>query len=295
MNQHIGRFAHFAAIDWSGAVGAEQRGIAVSLCSAGHAAPVLIAPPGRNWSREAVLAWIVDEASADTLIGFDLGPALPFVDCGAYFAGWSESPADARALWAMVEAICTADPHLSVTRFVDHPQASRYFRRHGGRTGSDFGSGRGRLRVTEQVQREQGLNPYSNFNLVGAAQVGKSSLSGMRLFHRLGNRIPIWPFDPLPAQGSAIVEIYTSLAAIAAGRPASRSKMRTHDALNIALAAPAIGSAPVPGGGPIDDHKSDALLSAAWLRRHADCDALWHPDALSPKIARTEGWTFGVS
>ena len=31
-----------------------------------------------------------------------------------------------------------------------------------------------------------GCKPYSNFNLVGAAQVGKSSLSGMRMLHRLG-------------------------------------------------------------------------------------------------------------
>src|SRR3546814_11010049 len=51
----------------------------------------------------------------------------------------------------------------------------------------------------------------SNFNLVGAAQVGKASLSGMRLLHRLSGRMPLWPLDPVPARGPLLVEIYTSL------------------------------------------------------------------------------------
>ena len=46
--------------------------------------------------------------------------------------------------------------------------------------------------------------------------------------------------------------------------------------------------------GPIDDHSADALLTAAWLRVAADRPALWRPQAMTPEIARTEGWTFGV-
>lgn len=290
----MSRFVQFVAIDWSGAVGPFQRGIAVAICRAGRTAPWLIAPPGRHWSRQDVLTWLSTAIPADTLIGFDLGPALPFADQGAYFPGWEKSPADARALWALVEEICADEPNLGANRLVDHPHASAHFRRHGGRTGAAFGTGRGRLRVTELAQQAHGLSPYSNFNLVGAAQVGKSSLTGMRLLHRLGHRLPVWPFDPIGARGSAIVEIYTSLAAIAAGRPRGRTKIRDRAALDAALAAPAIDSAGVGGGGPIDDHASDALLTAAWLRRHADCERLWVPDALSCPIARTEGWTFGV-
>ena len=59
-----------------------------------------------------------------------------------------------------------------------------------------------------------GCRPYSNLNLVGAAQVGKSSLTGMRLLHALGRRLPIWPIDAVPAHGSLIVEIYTTIAAM---------------------------------------------------------------------------------
>ena len=149
--------------------------------------------------------------------------------------------------------------------------------------------------MTEQAQRDAlGLNPYSNLNLVGAAQVGKSSLTGMRVLHRLDGRVPVWPFDPLPATGSVIVEIYTTIAAIAAGRSKSRSKMRTWADLDAALIHPTIASAPTGRAGTVDDHSSDAILSAAWLRRVAADPALWTPAALTPALARTEGWTFGV-
>lgn len=285
------RFRHFVAIDWSGAVGERHRGIAVALCGAGDEAPSLVRPEHR-WSRCEVLDWLLDELPADSLVGFDMGISLAFADAGGFFPGWSESPPDARSLWAMVDTLCAADPHLAVSSFVDHPEAARHFRRHGGRKGAHFGGGKGRFRVTERAQEAMGCKPYSNFNLVGAAQVGKSSLSGMRLLHRLAGRLPVWPIDTLPQSGAAIVEIYTAIAAIAAGRSAGKSKIRSHGELDQALAA--LGSAPLDQSGPIDDHTSDALITAAWLRGAAGDAALWQPAALTPEIARTEGWTFGA-
>ncbi|WP_298196178.1 hypothetical protein [Novosphingobium sp.] len=286
-------FRHFAAIDWSGAAGERHRGIAVAIAHAGDGAPALVRP-GHRWSRGEVLDWLLHDLPGDTLVGFDLGISLPFADCGAFFPDWADSPATARSLWALIDAICVDEPHLGVGRFVDHPDAAPYFRRHGGREGARFGGGRGRFRVTERAQDSMGCRPYSNFNLVGAAQVGKSSLSGMRLLHRLGGRLPVWPVDPLPATGSVVVEIYTTLAALAAGRAPGRSKMRTMAELNTALAAPAIASAPLGGQGAIDDHASDALLTAAWLRRAATDPLLWHPAGLAA-VAHTEGWTFGAT
>jgi hypothetical protein len=114
----------------------------------------------------------------------------------------------------------------------------------------------------------------------------------MRLQHRLGDRLPIWPFSPLALQGSVLVEIYTTIAAIAAGRTPGRSKMRCIQQLNDALDA--FDTAPIAGAGPIDDHTSDALLTAAWLRARAARRELWHPAELTAEIARTEGWTFGA-
>lgn len=291
MSIEQGRFRHFAAIDWSGAAGERHKGIAVALCATGDAAPELVRA-GDRWSRAEVLDWLIGQMPADTLVGMDLGLSLAFADRRSFFPGWAESPADARGLWALVDRLCADDLHLAVTRFVDHAEAARHFRRHGGREGEHFGGGRGRFRVTELEQERRGCKPYSNFNLVGAAQVGKSSLSGMRVLHRLAGRLPVWPVDPRPAAGSVLVEIYTAIAAIAAGRSASRSKIRTIEGLNVALDR--LGSKPVPGAGAIDDHRSDALLTAAWLRTAAHKPELWSPAGMTEAIARTEGWTFGV-
>lgn len=291
----MNRFAHFLAIDWSGAKGARHKGIALALADAQGGPPVLV-ERGRGWGREDVLAMLRHELPTDTLVGMDLGIALPFADCDAYFPGLAESPPDAPALWALVEDVCRDDPNLEAGSFVTHPDFAPYYR-HGAQTGKRFRCdcamhGRGRFRVTEHAQAGMGCRPYSNFNLVGAAQVGKSSLTGMRMLHRLRGTLPIWPIDPLPARGSVAVEIYTSLAALEAGRSAGRAKMRTYEALNEALVA--LGSPTVGGHGGIADHASDAMLTAAWLRAVASEPRRWTPSALTPAIARTEGWTFGA-
>ena len=286
----MARFGHFVAIDWSGAVGLRQLGIAVAMCGVGDDAPWLVRP-GHIWSRTDVFDWLLRDLPPETLVGLDLSTSFAFADCGAFFPGWAESPADARALWALVERICANDPNLSAGSFVDHDQASRHFRRHGARTGDLFPPGRGRLRVTEKAQRDQGLNPYSNFNLVGAAQVGKSSLTGMRMLHRLDGKLALWPVDEVPETGSVVVEIYTTLAARAAGVAKGRSKVRDAIALDAALAV--LGSGAHTSLPHYTDHATDALLAAAWLRTVADDPAMWAPETLDA-VRETEGWTFGI-
>ena len=289
------RFRNFLAIDWSGAAGERHRGIALALARANGGAPELLRRE-RAWSRQDVLEYLRDDLPPDTLVGIDMGLSLPFMDCDAYFPGLHDSPPDARSLWALIDVIAFDDPHLGVSRFVEHGEHAPFFRLPG-MEGALFRCdraehGRGRFRVTERAQAAMGCKPYSNFNLVGAAQVGKASLTGMRVLHRLGDTLPVWPVDPLPARGSVLVEIYTAIAAMAAGRSAGRSKMRGFDELNAALAV--LGSPPAEGAGAIDDHSSDALLAAAWLRLVADDAALWSPPAMTDEIARTEGWTFGA-
>jgi hypothetical protein len=288
------QFTRFAAIDWSGAKGKRHKGIAVAVCQAGAQAPRLVERE-QLWSRTEVLDWVLETAGeAPTLYGFDLSGAFAFADRDAYFPGWGASPPDVRALWQLVEDHCAGEPDLGASRFVDHAEASRHFRRHGGRCGDLFQPGAGRMRVVEQEERRLGLcNPVSNFNLVGAAQVGKSSLTGMRLFLRLDPHLPIWPFDPLPEEGSVIVEIYTSIAAIAAGLPRGRTKIR--DAVTLDGALERLGSQPHRPLTRYDDHATDAILSAAWLRHVAGREDFWCPEAMTPEVARTEGWTFGVA
>ena len=287
------RFSHFAAIDWSGARGERQRGIALAVASGG-VAPALVRP-GHVWSRAEILDWLENAAAsgADMLIGFDFSAAFAFADRGAYFPEWHDSPPDMRRLWALVERLAGGDPHYEAGTFLSHAQARRHFRHGRGDVGDLFAGGAGRLRVVEHHQRAtRQAASVSNFNLVGAAQVGKASLSGMRLLHRLAGRIPLWPLDPLPATGPVLVEIYTSLAARAAGLPAGRSKIRDAAALDAALAA--LGSPPCGGTGAISDHASDALLTAAWLRAIASDRGPWAPPTLTTTLAATEGWTFGI-
>ncbi|MGD9664509.1 MAG: hypothetical protein AB7U34_04805 [Novosphingobium sp.] len=295
-------FRHFAAIDWSGAAGERHKGIAIAICDgaeqgAQHAPAPRLVRRDRDWSRTEALQFLQDELPDDTLVGLDLGMALPFMDAGAFFPDWPESPPDARSLWALVDDICADDADLGVGSVVDHPELCRYFRRHGGREGGQFHlpgatHRRGRFRLTEEAQARMGCKPYSNFNLVGAAQVGKASLSGMRMLHRLAGTLPVWPVDPLPDTGSVVVEIYTALAAIAGGRRAGASKIRTSAELNQALAC--LGSDSIVHDGAIDDHSADAIVTAAWLRKVANNPQFWSPKALTSKIGRTEGWTFGA-
>lgn len=289
------RFQHFVAIDWSGAAGEQHKGIAIAVADAAGRPPVL-AESGRAWSRTDVLA-ILRDLPDDTLVGMDLGIALPFADCGAYFPGLPASPPDAQSLWALVDDVCQGDPHLGASSFVDHPDFAPYFRRHGAREGARFRCdsaehGRGRFRVTELAQAAMGCRPYSNFNLVGAAQVGKSSLTGMRVLHRLDGAVPVWPIHPLPKHGSVIVEIYTTIAAMAAGRSPGRAKMRSCEELNEALRA--LGGEAIDRNGQMDDHSADALVTAAWLRSAAGRSKLWKPKPLTHRISEIEGWTFGA-
>jgi hypothetical protein len=287
------RFTHFAALDWSGARGERQRGIALAVAS-GASAPTLVRP-GHVWSRAEILGWLNDIAAAreDMLIGVDFSSAFAFADRGAYFPGWAESPADIPELWSLVERLTAADPHYEVGGFLAHPEARRHFRLGGGEVGDLFEPGGGRLRIVEQHQRTmRQAASVSNFNLVGAAQVGKGSLAGMRLLHRLHDRVPLWPLDPVPARGPLLVETYTTLAARAAGLPPGRSKIRDGAALDVALAA--LGSPLCGLIGPVSDHASDALLTAAWLREIASAPATWSPKPLDDILAKTESWTFGV-
>jgi hypothetical protein len=43
-----------------------------------------------------------------------------------------------------------------------------------------------------------------------------------------------------------------------------------------------------------EDHATDAIVTAAWLRQVQAEPRLWSPPGLTDAIARTEGWTFGV-
>ncbi|MCI4589652.1 hypothetical protein MOK15_06055 [Sphingobium sp. BYY-5] len=280
-------FARFAAIDWSGAKGARHKGIAVALCEAGTAVPRLIPAPDSIWSRQAVADWLVETAAESaTLFGFDFSFAPSFVARGAYLPG-DPVPEDGPAFWAYVDAIC-ADTDLGAASLLEVTHRPHFYFGKADGVKAAFMHNRA---CEAHYNAGGGGKPSTVYDAIGAAQVAKASFAGMRLLHHVQRQVPVWPFHPLPAAGSLVVEIYTSIAARAAGRPKGRTKMRDLTALNDALAA--LGTAGHDGPMP-DDHGADAIVTAAWMRKSALCPELWTPPALTPQIARTEGWTFGV-
>jgi hypothetical protein len=88
-----------------------------------------------------------------------------------------------------------------------------------------------------------------------------------------------------------VVEIYTRIYIRNAGLPGK--KIRTADELDRALVA--LGSKPAALAHVPSDHQTDALVTAAGMRAHLAHPQAFAPAGLTPAIARTEGWTFGVT
>ncbi|SMF69832.1 hypothetical protein [Allosphingosinicella indica] len=282
------RFARFAAIDWSGAKGRKHKGIAVACADAGGGAPYLVEADG-VWSRQAVLDWLLSAAEATpTLFGFDFSFAPPILRRGAYLPGEPGVPDEAKAFWAYVDHRAADDIDLGAASFLEEHHRPHFY----------FGAADGpkaaflHHRACEDAFNATGGGKASTlYDAIGAAQVAKASFAGMRLLHRLDGRVPVWPFDPLPSGGSVVVEIYTRVFIRLAGL--SGRKVRTEPDLAAALAA--LGSTSPILSTPPNDHQTDVLIAAAGLRAIAGDPKYWSPSGLTPKIARTEGWTFGVA
>ena len=279
------RFSRFACADWSGAKGSRHAGIALAVCEVGDAAPKLVSPPGGVWSREAVAQWLLAQDD-DLLMGFDFSFAPPWVERGSYLPG-EDLPATAKAFWAYVEDACD-DPDLGAASFLETRHRRHFY----------FGAADGikadflHWRQCEILNKNSSGKTSTVYDSIGAAQVAKASFAGMRFLNRIAEHVAIWPFDPLPEKGPVVVEIYTTIAARAAGIAKGRSKIRDAVALDVALLA--LGSRAHIPMERYTDHATDALLTAAWLRSNAENQAYWAPKSLNCEIAVSEGWTFGV-
>ena len=280
------RFESFVAIDWSGAKGKRHEGIAIAEAR-GEAAPRLVRA-GHVWSRKEVLAWLLDRAAEEsTLFGFDFSFAPPLIERGEYLPGEPGVPSTAREFWAYVDAKCN-DEDLGAASFLEGVHRKHFY----------FGIADGvkanflHNRACERALNQAGGRKLSTvYDAVGAAQVAKASFSGMRLLHRLDGKIAIWPVDQLPQRGSAVVEIYTRIYLRRAGL--TGTKLRTRAELNRALKT--LGSPPARLRFEPNDHQTDALVTAAGMRAVTLHEPKsFEPEGLTPEIAQSEGWTFGV-
>ncbi len=283
----MSRFASYVAIDWSGAKGRRHKGIAIAEAR-GSAAPRLIRP-NHVWSREDVLHWLLKRAAKEpTLFGFDFSFAPPIIERGEYLPGEPGVPKTAREFWAYVDLL-SSDEDLGAASFLEQVHRKHFY--FGIADGVKAGFMHFR-QCERELNRRGGGKTATVYDAIGAAQVAKASFSGMRLLHRLDGRIAIWPMDPLPSHGSAVVEIYTRIYLRRAGL--SGSKITNRAELNRALKG--FGSAPVRLRFEPNDHQSDALVTAAGMRAPAGDEPprAFDPDGLTRDVARSEGWTFGV-
>jgi hypothetical protein len=282
----VSRFESYVAIDWSGAKGRRHKGIAIAEAR-GDAAPRLVLP-GNIWSRQEVLDWLLKRAAKEpTLFGFDFSFAPPIVERGEYLIGEPGVPRTARGFWAYVDSR-SDDEDLGAASFLELAHRRHFYFGIADGVKADFV----RFRQCDALlNRQGGRKTASAYDAIGAAQVAKASFSGMRLLHRIDGRVAIWPMDPLPDRGSAVVEIYTRIYLRRAGM--SGAKLRTRADLNCALKG--LGSPPTRLRFEPNDHQTDALVTAAGMRALAtEKPGAFRPDGLTPEIARGEGWTFGV-
>jgi hypothetical protein len=282
----VSRFEAYVAIDWSGAKGRRHKGIAIAEAR-GDGAPGLIRP-GHVWSREEVLAWLLKRAAQEpTLFGFDYSFAPPLIERGEYLLGEPGVPKAACEFWAYVDAKCN-DEDLGAASFLERAHSKHFYFGIADGTKADFV----RFRQCEQeLNRTGGRKTATLYDAIGAAQVAKASFSGMRLLHWIDGKVAIWPMDPLPERGSAVVEIYTRIYLRRAGM--TGKKLRSRAQLNQALSG--LGSPPTRLRFEPNDHQTDALVTAAGMRALALTEPkAFTPDGLTPEIAQAEGWTFGV-
>jgi hypothetical protein len=282
----VRRFESYVAIDWSGAKGPRHKGIAIAEAR-GNAPPRLIRP-GHVWSREEVLKWLLRRAAKEpTLFGFDFSFAPPIVERGEYLLGEPGVPKTAREFWAYVDAK-SDDEDLGAASFLEIAHRKHFYFGIADGVKANFMHFR---QCDARLNAQGGRKTASAYDAIGAAQVAKASFSGMRFLHRLDGKVAIWPMDPLPENGSAVVEIYTRIYLRRAGM--TGTKLRSRHALNLALEG--LGSPPTRLRFEPNDHQTDALVTAAGMRALALQEArAFDPEGLTPEIARSEGWTFGV-
>lgn len=284
-------FDRYVGIDWSGAKSPlKSYSVALASCNAtDDGSPNAITS---KLSRTDVYEYILGLADSKQrgLVG---------IDCNF---GYAQSVAQThfgddinyRKLWSLVDNINDANPNFFAGKFWQHPKFQSCFWTKGKQP--EWFKLEALRRLTEQRAIDAGLGiPESPFKLIGAKQVGKGGLAGMRLVHQLkqqlGDKLAIWPFEQSNTDKAQIVvcEIYPRLFIKYANY--GNLKVRDLDTLNDVLNH--LQSSSYFSNIPLNDHLSDAIIASAGLRYFCE-----HRQALSKPIpdaaSLIEGWIFGV-
>lgn len=293
-------FDRFIGVDWSGARGPGLRGLQVAMATDGRSPPCLVSPPGgrKLWTRRVFADWLVKTLSGNdrVLVGLDFAFSFPYHDTGEFFPCAPGTPSTAFNLWRHVDETCGGTEGFYAGTFVEDGRYAPYFllpEKRGERYEP-------RMRLTDKRCRCKGLGrPETVFKLVGATQVGKGSLAGMRVLHHLRRRMPhmrIWPFDRLSESRPAAiaVEVYPGafvrMSGIASGKVDDRGPLNR---ILESYDSERLRNGVLEGGAPGD--KADALIVAAVLRRLSGKGEFWNPPGLRVARQSYEGWIFGVT
>jgi hypothetical protein len=285
----VPRFDTFIAIDWSGAT-KQYSGIAVAACDSGRSTPKLIRPlAAPRWTRSTVADWLCGKLAGRRrlLIGLDFAFGFPFAD-GGYLGGNAPLVRSVFDLWKLIDSE-SPDPDFGCDSFISNPAYSSLF----------WKAGPTPLHWIEHKRRTEyacaertRTRPETVYKLLGSKQVGKASLTGMRVLHHIRSvkvgDVAFWPFEKV--RTSAMVEIYPTL--FRKRSTGSSAKLRSSRDLNQALTV--FGCNAISHSRNLSDHETDALISAAGLRTIAQSPTTWsHRDLSSSRVQR-EGWIFGV-
>lgn len=284
-------FEQFAAVDWSGAEKPKKTwSISLAWCTGATSAPV---PLLEKLSRTDICNWIGEhlKSNVKTLIGIDCnlgyhhGVAQQHIGDSGY---WQ--------LWHNIEQICAADDNFFAGRWWRHEAYGKQFWQTGKQP--EWFDLKELRRDTEHAAVSQGLgNPESPFKLIGAKQVGKGGLAGMRVMHKLksefGDQLAIWPFESHLVHTATVVisENFPRLFIRHAGF--GNSKIRASADLNKVLRH--FGSQAVELQDPLNDHLTDAIVACAgmrWFYQHLTPLDVCH---LPEKAKYIEGWIYGVN
>ena len=283
-------FEGFVAIDWSGAEG-RYSGISVARCGPGVAAPRLVAPQSARWTRAAIADWLerAIRSGQRLLIGLDFAFGMPFEPRAGYLGGRAKGVDDVFGLWDLLDAASGAED-FGVGKTVTDPRFAPLFWQSGKQPKGWIA----RQRRTEiECALATGTRPECVFKLIGSKQVGKASLTGMRVLRhvrtRNAGRMSVWPFER-PGAGTVLVEIYPTL--FRKQTAGGLAKLRTNHDLDAALRH--LGSKGIMDTDEdLSDDETDAMISAAGLRSLAGNGWVRLPEPACRRI-RYEGWIFGV-
>ncbi len=286
-------FDIFVGIDWSGSKSPKRSfSIAYAYCShdSRH-------PPNYDVSKLSrtdvfnKLANLV-ESNNKSLVGIDCNFGYN-IDIGQEQFGHDIS---ALKFWKYVDEINGEHDNFFAGEFWLHPKFKHYFWTQGKQP--EWYKAERLRRTTELNAINQGAGtPETPFKLIGAKQVGKGGLAGMRMAHQLKgafkDKVALWPFERhlCNTANLVITEIYPRLFIRHADH--GNQKVRDINTLNNVINQFDFNSYTKIDDN-LNDHLTDAIISSAglkWFHQH-EFDIQTVP--LPSRASLFEGWIFGV-